>query len=101
MGGHFISALVGVTVQMTMGDVRWLAAATAVATATAVMQVTRTTHPPGGATACIAVIGSQKIHNLGYLYVLIPAVSGAFIMLIVALVINNLSSARRYPVYWL
>jgi CBS-domain-containing membrane protein len=101
VGGHIVSALVGVTVQMTMGDIRWLAGAAAVATAIAAMQITRTTHPPGGATAYIAVIGSQKIHNLGYLYVLIPAASGALIMLIVALVVNNLSSARRYPVYWL
>jgi len=72
-----------------------------VATAIAVMQVTRTVHPPAGATAYIAVIGSAKIHNLGYLYALIPAASGALIMLMVALVVNNLSSARRYPVYWL
>jgi len=101
VGGHFISALVGVTVQMTIGDIRWLAGAIAVATAIAVMQVTRTVHPPAGATAYIAVIGSAKIHNLGYLYALIPAASGALIMLMVALVVNNLSSARRYPVYWL
>jgi CBS-domain-containing membrane protein len=101
VGGHIISALVGVTVQMTMGDIRWLAGAVAVATAIAVMQVTRTTHPPGGATAYIAVIGSAKIHNLGYLYALVPAASGAIIMLLVALVVNNLSSARRYPEYWL
>jgi CBS-domain-containing membrane protein len=84
-----------------MGDIRWLAGAAAVATAIAAMQLTRTTHPPGGATAYIAVIGSQKIHNLGYLYVLIPVATGALIMLLVALVVNNLSSARRYPEYWL
>ena len=100
VGGHFISALVGVTIQMTMGDIRWLAGATAVATAIAAMQVTRTTHPPGGATAYIAVIGSEKIHNLGYLYAVVPAATGALIMLLVALVVNNLSSARRYPEYW-
>jgi CBS-domain-containing membrane protein len=73
----------------------------AVAMAIVVMQVTRTIHPPAGATAFIAVIGSEKIHNLGYLYAVIPVATGALIMLLVALVVNNLSSARRYPEYWL
>jgi len=30
------------------------------------MQLTLTLHPPGGATALIAVIGSEQIHNLGF-----------------------------------
>ena len=37
----------------------WVAASVAVATAIAVMHATKTLHPPGGATALIAVIGSQ------------------------------------------
>jgi CBS-domain-containing membrane protein len=49
----------------------WLTAA--VATAIAAMHVTKTLHPPGGASALIAVIGSQKIHNLGCLYAIVPA----------------------------
>ena len=78
-----------------------LSAALAVATAIGVMQATKTLHPPGGATALIAVIGSEKIHNLGFLYMVVPAGAGALIMLIVALVINNLPKGRRYPEYWL
>ncbi len=46
VGGHFVSALVGVTMQITMGDIRWLAGAIAVAMAIVVMQLTRTIHPP-------------------------------------------------------
>jgi CBS-domain-containing membrane protein len=64
------------------------------------MHATKTLHPPGGATALIAVIGSQKIHSLGYLYAIIPAGSGALIMLIVALIINNIPKNRRYPEFW-
>jgi CBS-domain-containing membrane protein len=79
----------------------WLAAPVAVATAIAVMHATKTLHPPGGATALIAVIGSQKIHNLGYLYVLVPVTSGAVIMLVVALLINNIPKNRRYPEFWI
>ena len=79
----------------------WMAAAIAVATAIAVMHATKTLHPPGGATALIAVIGSQKIHNLGYLYVVFPAGLGAIIMLLVALLINNIPKSRRYPEFWI
>jgi CBS-domain-containing membrane protein len=78
----------------------WLASAVAVAKAIAVMHLTKTLHPPGGASALIAVIGSDQIHALGYLYALVPAGSGAIIMLIVALVVNNIPKSRYYPEFW-
>ena len=64
------------------------------------MHLTKTLHPPGGATALIAVIGGQTVHNLGYLYVVIPTASGAIIMLIIALIVNNIPKNRRYPEFW-
>jgi len=78
----------------------WLASALAVSTAIFAMHATKTLHPPGGATALIAIIGSQKIHSLGYIYVLLPVGLGAIIMLIVALIINNITKHRRYPEFW-
>ena len=69
-------------------------------TAIAVMHLTKTTHPPDEATALIAVIGSERVHQLGFLYVLSPVALGALIMLVVALIVNNLTSFRRYPVFW-
>jgi len=78
----------------------WLAAALAVATAIALMHLTRTLHPPGGATALIAVIGSAEIHKLGFLYVLIPVGAGALILLAVAVLVNNIPKSRRYPEIW-
>lgn len=100
LGGHIFSALIGVAAYQLFYTHIWLAAALAVATSIAVMHATRTLHPPGGATALIAVIGGQKIHNLGYLYAVIPVGAGAIIMLIVALIINNLPRTRRYPEFW-
>lgn len=82
------------------GGTLWLAGALAVSVAIAAMLVTKTLHPPGGATALIAVIGSEKIHELGFLYAFIPAGGGAVILLVVALLANNLSKNRRYPEYW-
>jgi CBS-domain-containing membrane protein len=100
IGGHVISAIIGVMTYNLLNSHIWLAASIAVATAIAVMHVTKTLHPPGGATALIAVIGSENIHNLGYLYVIIPAGLGATIMLIVALLFNNIPKNRRYPEFW-
>ncbi len=100
LGGHVFSALIGVACFQALSPNIWLASSVAVATAIAFMHATKTLHPPGGATALIAVIGSEKIHALGYLYALIPAGVGAVVMLAVALVVNNLSKNRKYPEFW-
>jgi len=83
-----------------LGQHLWLAESMAVATSIAVMHLTRTLHPPGGATALIAVIGSPAIHKLGFWYVLIPATIGPIILLVVALLVNNIPASRRYPEIW-
>lgn len=97
VGGHLVSALVGVTIHQLIPDIVWLAAPLAVSLSIVLMQVTKTLHPPGGATALIAVIGSEKVKALGYLYVLSPVLSGCLILLVVALVFNNMTTNRRYP----
>jgi CBS-domain-containing membrane protein len=101
LGGHILSALVGISAYKLFPTNIWLASALAVATAIALMQATKTLHPPGGATALIAVIGGPKIHHLGYLYALLPAGTGAAIMLVVALLVNNIPKTRSYPEFWL
>ena len=100
VGGHILSAIVGVSCWKLLGHEPALAEAMAVATAIALMHATRTLHPPGGATALIAVIGSGKVHMLGYLYVLAPATTGPLILLVVALLVNNIPRTRRYPESW-
>lgn len=97
IGGHILSAIVGVISFKLFGENVWLASALAVSTSILVMQLTLTLHPPGGATALIAVIGSEQIHDLGFLYVLVPVTTGSFILLIVAFIVNNISSHREYP----
>lgn len=100
IGGHFFSAFVGVASWQLLSFEPWLAGAVAVATAIALMHFTQTLHPPGGATALIAVIGSETIHNLGYFYAFVPILSGALIMLVVALITNAIAPKRRYPEFW-
>ncbi len=61
------------------------------------MQYTKTLHPPGGATALIPIIGSEKITSLGYYYVLSPVLTGAIILFVTALIFNNMTKNRSYP----
>jgi len=100
IGGHVFSAIIGVACYQLLNEHMWLASSVAVATAIAFMHATKTLHPPGGATALIAVIGSEKIHDLGYLYAIVPVGLGALIMLAVALLVNNITKTRRYPEFW-
>jgi CBS domain-containing membrane protein len=97
IGGHVISALIGVTVYKLLPDLIWLTAPLTVALSIVTMQITKTLHPPGGATALIAVIGSEKIKSLGYVYVVSPVLTGSVILFIVALIFNNMTKHRKYP----
>ena len=101
MGGHILSGIVGVASYKLLGHINMpLAAAVAVSFAIMLMHATKTLHPPGGATALIAVIGGKGIYKLGFLYALMPAGLGALILLIIALLVNNLSKDRKYPEFW-
>lgn len=97
IGGHLFSALIGVTVYKLFPETIWISAPLAVALSIVAMQVTKTLHPPGGATALIAVIGTEKVKALGFWYILSPVLSGVLILLVVALIFNNLSRDRKYP----
>lgn len=96
IGGHVISAIIGVTVYKLFAGELWFACALAVSLSIVAMQITKTLHPPGGATALIAVTGGEKINALGYMYVLSPVLSGVLILFAVALIFNNLRH-RKYP----
>ena len=102
IGGHVLSAIIGVTTNLVWPHHMAWASAVAVSSAIIAMHFTSTLHPPGGATALIAVIGNESIKSLGYWYVLNPVLFGAILLLLIALVVNNLSAnpRRHYPVYW-
>lgn len=97
IGGHIISAIVGVICYKLFGDYVWFASALAVSTSIAVMLLTKTLHPPGGATALTAVTGGPTIYNLGFLFPIVPAGVGATIIVLIAILINNISKHRKYP----
>jgi len=101
IGGHFLSALIGCIWRLSINHLdRFVAAAFAVSTSIVVMQFTETVHPPGGAVALLAVITEPSLPWANFLYVFVPVLSGLIIILILALLINNLSNRRTYPARW-
>ena len=71
VGGNIISTLIGVTAFHLIPDAM-LAAGAAVGAAILTMSLLRCLHPPGGAAALTAVIGSHGIHAAGYAFAFAP-----------------------------
>jgi len=98
IGGHLLSAVVGVTCAKFIPDV-FIAAPLAVGLAVGIMYYFHCIHPPGGATALSAVVGGSSVHELGYQFVLTPILINVAAILFVAISFNYLFKWRRYPVY--
>lgn len=93
--GNVSSTLVGVTAGRAIDDAA-LAAATAVGVAIALMIVLRCLHPPGGACALFAALGSPAVAAQGFAFALWPIAVNTIALLAVALAVNRLTG-RRYP----
>lgn len=88
LGGHLVSAVVGVAAH------HWVpspfAAAVAVGGAVTLMHLLHCLHPPGGATALFAVTGGSQVWDLGFGYVITPVGISALVLLLSGLIINNI-----------
>ncbi|MGV3773355.1 MAG: HPP family protein, partial [Verrucomicrobiales bacterium] len=96
IGGHMVSALVGVASQKVFGS-SWLSAGLAVGLAIFAMHLFRCVHPPGGATALVAVVGGPAIQALGYSYLYKPVLVNVFVLLGAGVALNSFLPWRRYP----
>ncbi len=96
VGGHLLSAAVGVSCASWLAD-PLLAAALAVALAIGVMHYLHCMHPPGGATALAAVVGGPQLQGLGYGFLLEPVLVNVVVILTVAVLFNYPFVWRRYP----
>ncbi len=97
--GHFLSALVGLLFISFLG-VAWWSLAAAVATAVAVMMLTRTVHPPAGSNPVIIWLMAASHADLTWQFLLFPTLFGAIVITLVSLVYNNLTREGNYPKYW-
>ncbi len=101
IGGHLVSAAIGVATYSLLGSQMWLAAPTATSLAIMAMMATKTVHPPAGGTVLIALMGSSKITDLGF-GLLCPVGLTSTMIVICGVALNNLSQrpGRRYPTFW-
>lgn len=91
IGGNTISALVGITCAVTLGDSVW-AAPLSVLLAMGLMVSLRCLHPPGGATALLAVL----VHATTYQFALVPVLLNSVLLVVAGVAYNNVTG-RRYP----
>lgn len=96
IGGNTISALVGVAVLMVVPDNVALAAGLAVGLAIAVMSLTRTLHPPGGAVALTTVIGGAAVHEAGFSFAFAPVCINSALLAVMAWMFHHISG-HSYP----
>jgi len=100
--GHTFSAIVGVGITKLFlfhpefEKIKWIAGALACGISSAVMLLTNTIHPPGGASAVLAAT-LPEITDMGWYFVGL-VMWGTTLMLLVSLVINNIQ--RQFPMYW-
>ena len=98
VGGHLISAVVGVACARLIPD-PLLASGAALGLAIGAMHYARCIHPPGGATALTAVLGGAQVHALGFGFVVAPVLVNVLIVLALAVGFNAFFAWRRYPAH--
>lgn len=96
VGGHLISALIGITCAKLFSNPLY-AGAVAVALSIGTMHYLHCLHPPGGATALVTVLGGEQVHALGYGFLVTPVLINVLIILTVAVAANYPFRWRRYP----
>ncbi len=96
VAGHGISALAGWVSYLLVAD-PLLAAGVAVGTAIFLMYVLNCLHPPGAATALTLVLGAAQFQPMGGQWVALIVSANAGVLLLLALLINNVLPHRRYP----
>jgi CBS-domain-containing membrane protein len=94
VGGHLVSAAVGLLTLVVTGSSPW-AAAFAVGLAMAAMHVTRTFHPPAGIDPLIVV--SQ---SMSWNFLIAPVAVGALALLVFAWSWHTLVRRDAWPARW-
>ena len=96
VGGHVVSAVIGITCAQLFTDTIF---ATACASAGSVlaMLLLRCLHPPGAATALTPIIAGGPLHVMNYSFVLMPVGINVAIMLVMAIAINRWVLHYEYP----
>jgi len=96
VGGYLVSGIAGIAAASWVPDVPLAVALAAGLTILGSMAL-RCLHPPGGAVALYAVLGGEPVRALGWKFLYAPVLLNALLLLVAAVVLNNLLPGRRYP----
>ncbi len=96
LGSHLFSAFIGITCLLYIPNVL-VAAPLSVALSILAMHYLRCMHPPGGATAMLIILAGETFQTLGYQTLLTPVLLNTLILLLSALLIQNIMKSQRKP----
>ncbi|WP_281850901.1 HPP family protein [Dyella sp. GSA-30] len=92
--GHLLTASVGLAMLWLAGSSIW-SVGLAVGLVVALMELTRTVHPPAGANPIVIMLGGKA----SLLFLFTPVLCGVGLLLALALVVNNVGG-KRWPLRW-
>ena len=92
--GHFLSAFVGVSCNLLIGDLV-IACALSVSISIFLMSYLRCMHPPGGAAAMIPIVSGESVTAMGYSFLLVPVGVNVLVMLLFSLIYFRLLAQRN------
>src|SRR3954451_3516596 len=95
VGGHIVSALVGIAVLKVTGPGPWAAAA-GVGLAVLAMYLTGTFHPPAGINPLLVIS-----NNLPWTFLFAPVFAGALLLTAFAVVWHRWVRGQSWPRHWL
>lgn len=98
VGGHLVSALVGVSCYKFIPS-ELFAASLAIPVAMLLMHKLKCMHPPGGATAVTAVVGGTSVHALNYSFVVMPVLFSSIILLSIAMAVGTLRDKNPFEIH--
>ena len=90
--GHFVTTLVGVIFVNLIPLPLYINIAIAVGTGIFFMILLDVVHPPAGGNPVMVIIGS-----VSYDYLLFPIITGFFIIILLAIIINKFILKKNYP----
>ncbi|MEX1200201.1 MAG: HPP family protein [Methylophaga sp.] len=96
VGGHLTAAVIAVICAQFLPSPLW-ATALAVGLSVFAMHLLHCLHPPAAATAMITVLGGEAVTQSGFAFVYTVVLANCGLLLLLALLINNLLPNRRYP----
>ena len=90
--GHFVTTLVGVIFVNLIPLPIFINIAIAVGTGIFFMILLNVVHPPAGGNPVMVIIGS-----VSYDYLIFPIITGCFIIILLAIIINKFILKKNYP----